>query len=625
MRIYYFLSCVAVAVFALLVFQGCGTEEKSLEDMLTGEQERPNVCSFLDLTTQLLDPPPEFHRSKGKPVVESISFEVPRDGYMCIVVTNGEDDPPHGNRVSAAWIHIDGELVIDPEPFSQNAERVTESYEITEGEHTLEVKLASKPGSFLTVDLRYLFLDDDNDGIPDRYDNCPQEYNPSQADADGDNFGDVCDNCPTVHNPSQGDSDSDGIGDACDNPPSIVITSPSDKTITSEDTITVGGTAYDPDGDIIQITIDGVVAFWDGDNFSADVTLTFGSSELEATVRDSGGNEATDKIYIYRGEQGALPEAFDVVVPEHGGEVSVTNPSSPIFGTSVIVPPGAVSSPKGIAIILSKIGYGAPEGKAGVGPAIVFDMNGTFLSDVTVTIPYSEKLIEYFGWNSNMVEVWKYDNGWIRIGNETIQRPRFVSIQTISFSPLQPWTSYPLSMRVETVAGGGAEEIVSGQTMADSAIIRRPTNVFGRWDYLADLNFVFNEEDYSAINSVGIDGFVTRLVEDPLHEHGPDDIYMIFTGGLDYFFDYYDSLERWIYFAFQVWQPSQDPNPPIVDAHIQCQRLPLEVSVKKTVIPIATLVIVRLLCYQLPKKMAWFPYHKRIDTIMTATCARWLR
>jgi len=58
--------------------------------------------------------------------------------------------------------------------------------------------------------------DDDNDGIINSNDNCPNTPNPDQDDTDGDGVGDACDNCPNQSNPSQTDSDNDGVGDVCD-------------------------------------------------------------------------------------------------------------------------------------------------------------------------------------------------------------------------------------------------------------------------------------------------------------------------------------------------------------------------------------------------------------------------
>jgi len=72
--------------------------------------------------------------------------------------------------------------------------------------------------------------DQDEDGICDVDDNCPEISNADQADADNDGIGDVCDNdddndgildgsdnCQFIANPGQGDNDSDGMGDVCDN------------------------------------------------------------------------------------------------------------------------------------------------------------------------------------------------------------------------------------------------------------------------------------------------------------------------------------------------------------------------------------------------------------------------
>ncbi|MFI1772532.1 thrombospondin type 3 repeat-containing protein [Thalassobellus citreus] len=74
--------------------------------------------------------------------------------------------------------------------------------------------------------------DSDDDGILNVNDNCPNNYNPDQADEDTDGIGNVCDlvnnndldgdgilndndNCPNHYNPSQLDDDNDGVGNVC--------------------------------------------------------------------------------------------------------------------------------------------------------------------------------------------------------------------------------------------------------------------------------------------------------------------------------------------------------------------------------------------------------------------------
>jgi Concanavalin A-like lectin/glucanases superfamily/Thrombospondin type 3 repeat len=63
--------------------------------------------------------------------------------------------------------------------------------------------------------------DADGDGIQDNVDNCPDRYNPDQADSDRDGpdgVGDACDNCPLVSNPDQTFAGvGDGLGAACRN------------------------------------------------------------------------------------------------------------------------------------------------------------------------------------------------------------------------------------------------------------------------------------------------------------------------------------------------------------------------------------------------------------------------
>ncbi len=62
-------------------------------------------------------------------------------------------------------------------------------------------------------------VDSDYDGIVDALDNCPNNYNPLQADADNDGIGNVCDTCNNLTDEGEtttfyADADNDGYGNA---------------------------------------------------------------------------------------------------------------------------------------------------------------------------------------------------------------------------------------------------------------------------------------------------------------------------------------------------------------------------------------------------------------------------
>ena len=89
-----------------------------------------------------------------------------------------------------------------------------------------QVPTATGPAQVHQAAIRHwplISLPDDADGDTyiDSIDNCPNHYNPDQANGDTDTWGNRCDNCPTVINQNQVDTDEDGFGDLCDNCPGI--------------------------------------------------------------------------------------------------------------------------------------------------------------------------------------------------------------------------------------------------------------------------------------------------------------------------------------------------------------------------------------------------------------------
>lgn len=184
-----FSLCMNAFLVCFLVLCGCGPQNDSSGQNLSSGEDTSNACSFLDNTTPVFGPE-EFIRSKGKPITVSRQFTVPHDGELCVVITNGDDDPPHGHRISSAWIHIDGELVVGPDSFSQVVDRIQVPYAVSAGSHELSVKLASKPDSYLTIELKFLVGDEDGDGLTYEEEVNIYGTDPSNPDTDGDGLND---------------------------------------------------------------------------------------------------------------------------------------------------------------------------------------------------------------------------------------------------------------------------------------------------------------------------------------------------------------------------------------------------------------------------------------------------
>jgi hypothetical protein len=86
--------------------------------------------------------------------------------------------------------------------------------------------------------------DQDQDGIDDAFDGCPEFHDPAQTDTDGNGIGDACndyedpdqdefgnfaDNCSFAPNPDQVNRDSDAWGDICDRCPDYAIQTNTDR------------------------------------------------------------------------------------------------------------------------------------------------------------------------------------------------------------------------------------------------------------------------------------------------------------------------------------------------------------------------------------------------------------
>ena len=137
-----------------------------------------------------------------------------------------------------------------------------ENDDTSEGNENIEIDISSS-GNFLFLNpqLSITIIDDDidsdGDGIADAIDNCPQVVNSDQNDLDGDGLGDLCDNCPETPNPLQEDMDGDGSGDVCSDQDNDGIFDSEDECPNESGTIENSGCpVYDADSDGILDGLD---------------------------------------------------------------------------------------------------------------------------------------------------------------------------------------------------------------------------------------------------------------------------------------------------------------------------------------------------------------------------------
>ncbi len=89
--------------------------------------------------------PDTFARGNGKPITDHRLFSMSMASEVCISVNN--------DRISAAWISVDGVEVIGPDSFNRNVSEVARAIFLEKGEHELSIRLASGPGRSLTIEI----------------------------------------------------------------------------------------------------------------------------------------------------------------------------------------------------------------------------------------------------------------------------------------------------------------------------------------------------------------------------------------------------------------------------------------------------------------------------------------
>ncbi|MBI5508788.1 MAG: thrombospondin type 3 repeat-containing protein [Deltaproteobacteria bacterium] len=205
-----------LAGLSLLVPAGCerGVDVSAsvaapTRQALTGDPCRDGTTAF---------GPVRVERTTGAPTERTFSFIVPPHGSCCLSIASGG---VAGHGVSAAWLAIDGQEVLDPSQVDQSVTSVEQPVDLAAGPHSLAVRVASVPGSFLDVSISVWPPDADLDGVPDSTDNCPTTANADQADSDADGMGDVCDPCPFIYfaeapAPFACECMPEAVGSACD-------------------------------------------------------------------------------------------------------------------------------------------------------------------------------------------------------------------------------------------------------------------------------------------------------------------------------------------------------------------------------------------------------------------------
>ena len=145
------------------------------------------------------------------------------DQTSCSGVTHQWRYRVAGSGDPMTLVTIEQELPMNPEIIEGNyiyqwvwSEQV---WRLGAGIYEMQAIVTDCAEQSVTSETYYFSTDADGDGVLNDDDNCPDMWQPNQADLDSDGIGNWCDNCPENCNTQQLDADDDGIGDVCDPSP----------------------------------------------------------------------------------------------------------------------------------------------------------------------------------------------------------------------------------------------------------------------------------------------------------------------------------------------------------------------------------------------------------------------
>jgi RHS repeat-associated protein len=308
-----------------------------------------------------------FERTNGAPNVYTEQFSVPAcaSAPYKLRVVNGYADG--SNRVSSAVIKLNNAEILSPNDLNQTVGSVerTVSLSVT---NTIEVNLASEPGSFLTLTIEGAGCAPDTSApvvaITTPLNNSTTAdtaitVSGTAADAGGSGVARVLvNNAEAAFNSETGNwtlanfalnlgsnqitvkaidrAGNEGNAQVSvtreqvqqdTTPPTVSISSPANNAVTTATTINVSGTASDtgsPASGVAGVTINGGAAtystasgIW---NF-ANLNLTVGDNVITARAIDAAGNFATQSITVKRVLPDTTPPAVAITLPADNATV----------------------------------------------------------------------------------------------------------------------------------------------------------------------------------------------------------------------------------------------------------------------------------------------------------------